>query len=112
MAKEKASTSLIDQKTMFHDRWPELAALFENGLEAAGNETQRERFLGRIQSEIDERGADYLSVVTSLPASAKADGTQWLQVMVDGITNRAAEVLPFLDATGRSRGGSASGVNG
>jgi UDP-N-acetylglucosamine/UDP-N-acetylgalactosamine diphosphorylase len=59
-----------------------------------GDTRQRDSFLEKVRNGIDQNGMDYIAVIQGLPASVRAVGIQWLQGIVDRVTNDALGVLP------------------
>ena len=83
----------LKQENEFYDRWPEIKETLIKLQSWEGESKPRERFIEAIQQEIGTSGKDYLTVIKKLKEKDKKIGTQWLQGIVDQITNRAMQVL-------------------
>ena len=59
-----------------------------------GNVRQRDSFLEKVRQGISKAGPDYISVIQDLSVSDAKIGTQWLQGIVDRVTNDALSVIP------------------
>ena len=71
-----------------------MEAVFVSRLENAGDPSAREPFLEQVTRQIKEKGADYVAVIQGLDRSWSANGTQWLQGIVDAINEEVLQVMP------------------
>ncbi len=94
VAKEKADERLLTQKAELADRWEDIASVFEKNLQNPGDASLREPFLAEIVRQIKEKGPDYLHVVRGLEKTWAAEGTAWLQTIVDAVDDEALSFLP------------------
>jgi hypothetical protein len=60
----------------------------------AGEPRERDAFLEKIQKGIKKSGLDYISVIQGLPPADGVAGTQWLQEIVDRVTDDALRLIP------------------
>ena len=56
----------------------------------------RDKFLDSVSRGISARGTDYIAVIQGLASEDSEIGTQWLQVIVDGVTTEARSIVPSL----------------
>ncbi len=94
ITKEPPNEKLLRQKQELFQRWQDLEAVFEGHLEDPGDPSLREPFLEALTRQISEAGADYLAVIQGLDAAWSANGTKWLQGIVDAINEEALQVAP------------------
>ena len=94
IAKE-TSEKLMRQKKELRDRWPEMKDAFKANKE--GDLSVRGLFLEAITRGIRNSGNDYIQVIKSLSFKNAAQGTKWLQGIVDDITAQAIEIIPSFD---------------
>ena len=100
--KKSVDEKLLRQKQELSERWPDVEATLAKSGEDAGASSRREPFLEQINKLIKENGCDYLAVIQGLDKSWSADGTKWLQGIVDGINQQVLEFLPsFRDGRGK-----------
>ena len=92
--KDKANEKLLKQKEELFDRWQALEAVFAKSLGDRGDSPRRGPFLEQIDKLIKEKGCDYVAVIHGLDARWSAEGTHWLQGIVDGINRQCLELLP------------------
>jgi len=93
VTKEKADERLLTQKQELADRWEDIASLFEENLENPGDASLREPFLEEIVRQTREKGPDYLHVIRGLEKTWAAEGTAWLQTIVDAVDDKALSFL-------------------
>ncbi len=91
---ENVSEKLHNRQKEIGDRWPELRAFIESGLERAGDEEIGDRFLEALKNAIDQEGGSYLRVIKALDRQTAAIGTEWLQGIVDDVTSGSLEFIP------------------
>jgi UDP-N-acetylglucosamine/UDP-N-acetylgalactosamine diphosphorylase len=82
------------QKQELVARWPRMKDLLNQGRAETGEASDRDSFLEKVQKGIKKNGLDYISVIQGLPPSDAVTGTQWLQGIVDRVTNDALSVIP------------------
>ncbi len=92
--KGKVSEKLLRQKQELFDRWQEVEAVFAKSREDAGDPSCREPFLEHIERAVREKGSDYVGVIQGLDATWSAEGTRWLQGIVDGINRQVLDLMP------------------
>jgi bifunctional UDP-N-acetylglucosamine pyrophosphorylase/glucosamine-1-phosphate N-acetyltransferase len=92
--REPLNEDLLRQKQELFERWQDLEAIFASHLENAGDPSAREPFLEQLTRQIKEKGADYVAVIQGLDSSWSANGTQWLQGIVDAINEKVLQVIP------------------
>jgi len=98
--KGEASEELLRQKQELFDRWQEVEAVFADSREDPGDRSCREPFLEQIEKLIREKGSDYVAVIQGLDAGWSAEGTRWLQGIVDMVNQHVLELIPsFRDST-------------
>jgi UDP-N-acetylglucosamine/UDP-N-acetylgalactosamine diphosphorylase len=94
ITKTPLNEKLLRQKQELFERWQDLEAVFASHLENSGNPSLREPFLEAIIGQIRETGADYVAVIQGLDTTSSANGTQWLQRIVDAMNEEALQLLP------------------
>ncbi|MCK4390019.1 MAG: protein GlmU [Desulfobacterales bacterium] len=92
--KDEVSEKLLRQKQELFERWQEVEAVFANSRENRGDPSCREPFLEQIEKAIREKGPDYVRVIQGLDATWSAEGTRWLQGIVDGINRQVLDLMP------------------
>ena len=85
---------LLRQKQELFDKWQEVEAVFASGREAPGDHSCREPFLEQIERAVREKGSDYVGVIQGLDDTWSAEGTRWLQGIVDGINRQVLDLMP------------------
>ena len=85
---------LLRQKQELFDKWQEVEAVFASGREAPGDHSCREPFLEQIERAVREKGSDYVGVIQGLDDTWSAEGTRWLQGIVDGINRQLLDLMP------------------
>jgi UDP-N-acetylglucosamine/UDP-N-acetylgalactosamine diphosphorylase len=90
----EVSEELLRQKQELFDRWQEVEAVFADSREDPGDRSSREPFLEQIERAIREKGSDYVGVIQGLDAGWSAEGTRWLQGIVDGINRQVLDIMP------------------
>lgn len=92
--KERGNERLLRQKKELFDRWQGVEATLARSRDEAGNSSHREPFLEQINKLIKEKGCDYVTVIQGLDRSWSANGTKWLQGIVDGINQQVIKLVP------------------
>ena len=92
--KSAKSSSLLEQKQQFYQKWPQLKDLLDQHLNENGDIGDRDAFLENISKGIRKTGVDYIAVIQSLPLSATSMGIKWLQGIVDQVVQDALEIIP------------------
>lgn len=83
---------LMCQKKELRDRWPAMKGAFKANNE--GDLSIRDLFLEAINCTINISGRDYIPVIKDLSAENAAQGTKWLQGIVDDITTQILKIIP------------------
>jgi bifunctional UDP-N-acetylglucosamine pyrophosphorylase/glucosamine-1-phosphate N-acetyltransferase len=86
-------SDIIRRQREFADKWPELDACLQKPLDADGVMRYRDIFLEMLF----KRGAendDYITVMRALNADARQAGMQWLQGIVNHVSERTMAILP------------------
>ena len=91
---KKGNHKVLRQKRELFDRWEDVEATLAKSRHKAGDASHREPFLEQINKLIKEKGCDYVAVIQGLDKSWSADGTKWLQGIVDGINQQVIKLLP------------------
>jgi len=92
--KEPLNEKLLRQKQELFERWQDVEAIFSGHLENSGDPSIREPFLEELARHIKEKGADYLAVIQGLDMTCSANGTKWLQGIVDAVNKAVLQVMP------------------
>jgi len=92
--KGQVSEELLRQKQELFDRWQEVEAVFANSRKDSGDPSCREPFLEQIERAVREKGSEYVGVIQGLDATWSAEGTRWLQGIVDGINRQVLDLMP------------------
>ncbi len=93
-AKDKASEKLIKQKNELFTMWPRLEDSFRQNLNYKGEPAAKDSFLQVVQTEIQKSGKHYIPVIKGLEPEDKAQGTAWLQGIVDHIYFETIKKIP------------------
>jgi len=83
-----------DLKKEFFEQWPNIEGFLTDSFKKEGNLEKRDEFLDLIQQKIDEKGKPYIEVIKGLGNAGAAIGTEWLQGLVDEITNQIPNIIP------------------
>jgi hypothetical protein len=87
---------LLNQKKEFHRSWPALKDCFTKRMEETIALAKRDRFVKIIHAKISRRNPHYLKAIKGLTEEESLAGTQWLQNIVDHITESAGSCLPSI----------------
>jgi bifunctional UDP-N-acetylglucosamine pyrophosphorylase/glucosamine-1-phosphate N-acetyltransferase len=84
---------IIRRQRELADKWPEMEVCFQAPLDADDVMRYRDIFLEmllkqRVQSD------DYITMIRALNADARQAGTQWLQRIVNQVSDRVLAILP------------------
>jgi UDP-N-acetylglucosamine/UDP-N-acetylgalactosamine diphosphorylase len=90
---ESTNESVRAQQEL-RSRWDELRRCFTDDHEKQAGCDVRDPFLRAMETRRGEKGNDYIAVIQSLSIDEKAQGTAWLQAIVDDIVRRAVAVVP------------------
>ncbi|MCK5416915.1 MAG: hypothetical protein KAI93_00375, partial [Desulfobacterales bacterium] len=88
------SSGAFTQNQELYQRGSDLKDLFERLKSEKGDAGQRDSFLKIVHTGIEETGLDYISVIQGLAPSDAAIGTQWLQGIVDRVTDETLNLIP------------------
>ena len=91
--KGEANERLLRQKQELFDRWQDLEGVFAGNLENRGDPSIREPFVEHLSRYVKDKGTGYVSVIQGLDRSWSAEGTKWLQGIVDTVTEQAFQVM-------------------
>ena len=91
-----ASTGIQAQQQELYDRHTDVVYALQNGREFTGDVGTRDRFLENVNTLIQTNGNDYLAIIKELNESDQANGTKWLQSVVDQAATAALSELPGL----------------
>jgi UDP-N-acetylglucosamine/UDP-N-acetylgalactosamine diphosphorylase len=81
----------------FVARWQALeAVLLDKRPEEAAGITDRDAFIRGIWAMMEKQEGDYLRCIGAIDARTKAQGTAWLQAIIDGVLVHAIEAVPLL----------------
>jgi UDP-N-acetylglucosamine/UDP-N-acetylgalactosamine diphosphorylase len=82
------------QKQELVAQWPRLKDLLNQSRTETGESRERDSFLEKIQQGVQKIGLNYISVIQGLPPSDGVIGTQWLQGIVERVTDDALSLIP------------------
>ena len=99
IAKENASSQILQQKIEFYNKWTEMEDHFRSLTNIDVKENLRNIFLETIRLGIVTTGKDYISVISELKSEDKENGTRWLQGVVDHIVDGVLKIIPSFDNT-------------
>jgi bifunctional UDP-N-acetylglucosamine pyrophosphorylase/glucosamine-1-phosphate N-acetyltransferase len=88
------SSPALQQKQELVARWPRMKDLLNQSRTETADTCDRDSFLDKIQKGIKKSGLDYIAVIQGLPPPDGQIGTQWLQGIVDRVSNDALSVIP------------------
>ena len=90
----EATTVAAKQDRELFERWPELKASMTVQQANGGGAELRDPFLESVRRGISKFGQDYISVIQGLDPTDSAQGTRWLQGIVDDATIQAQKIIP------------------
>ncbi|RLB25490.1 MAG: UDP-N-acetylglucosamine pyrophosphorylase [Deltaproteobacteria bacterium] len=96
MMKEHVLQTQQDLRREIFERWSNIEELLTDSYNKEGNLEKRDEFLDLIQQKIDEKGKHYIEVIKGLGNAGAAIGTEWLQGLIDEITNQILNIIPSL----------------
>jgi hypothetical protein len=76
------------------ERWPELKASLTAQQANGGAAELRDPFLESVRQGISNFGKDYISVIQGLDPADSAQGTRWLQGIIDDMMILAQKIMP------------------
>ncbi len=94
---KKKSNPLVDRKYELFEKWPEIEAVLNQFCDRDGDPERQDNCLKKIQLGIKRRDKDYLTVIKELNPEDAANGTQWLQGIVDEITDAVLRIIPSFE---------------
>ena len=68
--------------------------MFAASLENRGDTSVLDPFLEHLNKHIKARGADYVEAIQGLDKIWSAQGTRWLQGMIDSMNEEALTLIP------------------
>ncbi len=83
-----------DLKKELFEQWSNIEGFLTDSFKKEGNLEKRDEFLDLIQQKIDEKGKNYIEAIKGLENSGTTIGTEWLQGLVDEITNQIPNIIP------------------
>ncbi len=89
----KQLKKLCERLNTIAGRWPEMEESISIGQNEQGDTVLRDAFLEKIHNSISNIGKDYITVIKELHADEAAQGTRWVQGIVDHIS---AEILKII----------------
>ncbi len=87
--------SVFQQKELFH-QCAEVKTCLQRSWEFTGNADNRDRFLEVVQTQIQSSENSYLDVIKELGENSRQAGTDWLQSIVDHVTEAVFNNIPLL----------------
>ncbi|MBW2003854.1 MAG: hypothetical protein JRI72_04465 [Deltaproteobacteria bacterium] len=96
MMKEHVLQTQQDLRREIFEQWPNIEEFLTDSYKKEGNLGKRDEFLALIQQKIDEKGKHYIEVIKGLGNAGATIGTEWLQGLVDEITNQIPNIIPSL----------------
>jgi nicotinamide riboside kinase len=94
--KEHVSQKQQDLRREIFEQWSTIEEFLTDSYKKEGNLEKRDAFFNLIQQKIDEKGKHYIEVIKGLGDAGAAIGTEWLQGLVDEITNQMPNIIPSL----------------
>ena len=92
--KGKDSKVLVNQKKELFDNWQEIEDALFLFRKKLGGISERNAFLEKVARDRDKKGNDYIKVIQGLDKEWSAEGTSWLQGIVDKINKEILEKIP------------------
>ena len=92
--KGEDAQKLVNQKKELFDKWQEIEGILCSFREHMGEVSARDAFLETVAQVREKKGNDYIKVIQDLPKKWGAEGTTWLQGIVDEINKRVIEKIP------------------
>lgn len=83
-----------DLRREIFEQWSNIEGFLTDSFKKEGNLEKRDEFLDLIQQKIDEKGKNYIEAIKGLENSGATIGTEWLQGLVDEITNQIPNIIP------------------
>lgn len=97
IAKAGASEKLLLQKQQIFEKWPDIEASLAALKGYQGKIAIRDSFLASVSDRIQSDESDYIATIKSLTETQKAEGTAWLQGIVDHVTGTVMNHLPAFE---------------
>lgn len=85
---------VLQQQSELLNNWTPLGQCFSEQNEMAIAEKERTSFIQTIHDIVEKEDRGYTDAIQALDADVASIGVYWLQSIVDGIVNRALEVIP------------------
>jgi len=85
---------ILRRQAELQERWPDVEASLTDGSEATADLAGRDGFLETLAAAGRAAGPDYVRAIQSLDPQTAAQGTQWLQRVVDAVQDRTLAHLP------------------
>jgi UDP-N-acetylglucosamine/UDP-N-acetylgalactosamine diphosphorylase len=92
--REEPVRKSLKQHLELNERWPELKESFKVLPENEAAAGHRDQFLARVQQGISTFGLDYIHVIKGLGSADSAQGTRWLQAIIDDIISGSKKIIP------------------
>jgi bifunctional UDP-N-acetylglucosamine pyrophosphorylase/glucosamine-1-phosphate N-acetyltransferase len=89
-----ATSNSAKQDRELFERWPELKASLTAQQANGGAAELRDPFLESVRQGISNFGKDYISVIQGLDPADSAQGTRWLQGIIDDMMILAQKIMP------------------
>jgi len=89
------SNSVKQARELF-ERWPELKAVLTAQPANAGAAELRDPFLESVRQGMAKFGPDYICVIQGLDPTDCAQGTRWLQGIIDDMMHQAQKIMPSI----------------
>ena len=86
---------LIPQQKELYNQCAEVEACLQSSWKFAGKTDAMDRFLEIVHSAIQISDKSYLTVINGLNESARQTGTDWLQSIVDHVTDAVFDTIPL-----------------
>jgi bifunctional UDP-N-acetylglucosamine pyrophosphorylase / glucosamine-1-phosphate N-acetyltransferase len=84
-------------KRAFCDGLDPLSEIFSDGMAVTTGDRSRDGFLKAFMEHRRTGEGAYVATVQGLPAAVSEAGTKWLQDIIDGISRKAAALMPSLN---------------
>ncbi len=83
-----STTQASELQKAFNQRWPQINQSMQQLHAYQGKDSQKEPFLSIIEQQIQTKGKSYLRAIRGLNKQQAGMGTQWLQSIVDHISDQ------------------------
>ena len=94
---DNPNSKLLTQKDELFQHWPAIKDVLHEIMQANGEDDVRDSFLKAVQLKLEQTDMEYIKTIQLLEPEVKAQGTTWLQGIVDKTNIDVLMILPSLN---------------